>query len=320
MAASHNKNSNKKNRFWWPMVAGLFLFLSTAAVVVWQNSRLAVLWDLSYILENSFRISLGDMPYRDFVLPYAPLTFVVQAALIKLTGRGFSHHVLYCAAVGGFATVLTWRIILNILRGKITAAEPAAFLLSLPLVVLGIYSIFPHPFYDPDCTFVILACVYLLQKLERSHFPARAAFFAGALLVIPLFVKQNTGLAFLASTVVALVLLIVLAARRGQPKRAYLWMLAGAATGLSIAVVLIHFTAGLGNYAHWTIQFAASRRLPPVKDMVAVYQNSLLPWWISAFIAGTILLWFNRRGNRALAVLSAALMSFHSHGYPSTCS
>src|SRR6266849_9738160 len=76
-------------------VVAVILCLATAAVVVWQNSRLGVLWDLSYILENSYRISLGDIPYRDFPLPYAPLTYLTQAALIKFTGRVFFHHVLY---------------------------------------------------------------------------------------------------------------------------------------------------------------------------------------------------------------------------------
>ena len=38
--------------------------------------------------------------------------------------------------------------------------------------------------------------------------------------------------------------------------------LAGTAGGIFLALALIHSTAGLGNYAHWTVQFAASRRLP----------------------------------------------------------
>ena len=181
---------------WWDCATALFLFVSTAAVVAWQNSRLAVLWDLSYILENSFRISLGDIPYRDFVLPYGPLTFLTQAALIKLTGRVFFHHVIYCAVVGGLATVLTWRILLNIFRETTISARPVAFLLAAPLMVLGIYSVYPHPFYDPDCTFAILVCIFLLQKLERDNCPPFQAFLVGALLVVPLFVKQNAGLAF----------------------------------------------------------------------------------------------------------------------------
>jgi hypothetical protein len=301
---------------WWDWAAGLFLFLATSAVVVWQNSRLAVLWDLSYILESSYRISVGDIPYRDFVLPFAPLTFLTQAALIKLTGRVFFHHVIYCAVVGGLATVITWRIILNVFRGTLPGkrtgpAIPArlvAFLLSVPLIVLGIYCIFPHPFYDPDCTFAILVCVLLLQELGRRNFPPVPAFFVGAALVIPLFVKQNTGLAFLAAVGLGLAVLIGLGARRGLCVRGYAWIRAGAAAGLASAILLIHRTVGLANYIYWTIEFAASRRMPPFHDVLAVYGNELLPWWIAAFAGGALVSWFNRRGNRVLAFLSCSLM------------
>src|SRR5262252_1026137 len=97
-------------------IVALCLATLSAAVVIWQNSRLAVLWDLSYILENSYRISLGQVPYRDFPFPYAPLTFLTQAVLIKLTGRVFFHHVIYCAVVGALVTLLTWRILLRVLH------------------------------------------------------------------------------------------------------------------------------------------------------------------------------------------------------------
>src|ERR1700730_18703503 len=146
------EQSDLKSRPGFDFVAGAFLFLGTAAVVVWQNSRLGVLWDLSYILENSYRISLGDVPYRDFPFAYAPLIFLVQATIIKLTGRVFWHHILYCAIVGGLASVLTWRIALNLLRGVVSQARVVAFLLVLPLTILGVYCIYPHPFYDPDST------------------------------------------------------------------------------------------------------------------------------------------------------------------------
>src|SRR5438067_846431 len=110
------------------IACGLLLFLATAAVVVWQNSRLAVLWDLSYVLENAFRISLGQVPYRDFPFPYAPLTFLVQAAIIKLTGRVFWHTIVYTATVGGAGTLLTWRIVLRGLRDAANARSLAFIL------------------------------------------------------------------------------------------------------------------------------------------------------------------------------------------------
>src|SRR5271165_3370608 len=157
------ESKSKVRWTFWDWAAASLLFLGTSCVILWQNSRLAVLWDLSYVLENSYRISLGDLPYRDFPFPYAPLTFLMQALLIRLSGRVFFHHVLYCAIVGGLATILTWRILLQVLRGAgIPNFRLTAFLLASPLMVLGIYCVFPHPFYDPDCTLVILCCIFFL--------------------------------------------------------------------------------------------------------------------------------------------------------------
>jgi hypothetical protein len=304
------KTNGEKRWPWHDWPAALLLFAASAAVVVWQNSRLGVIWDASYILENSYRISVGDVPYRDFPFPYAPLTFLAQAAIIKLTGRVFWHHIVYSAAVGGLSTVLAWRIILNCLRGAAPHARLAAYALGAPLVVLGIYAIFPHPFYDPDCTFAVLACVLLLQHAERKGFPPVRSLIAGAALAVPLFVKQNTGLAFILSTGAALAALIVIEAWRRRAVRGYVWLLFGMAAGLAAALLIIQLTAGLDNYVRWTVSFAAARRTPPLADMLQMYRNRLLPLWLAAAAFGAVLLWLNRkRDGRALALASACLVS-----------
>jgi len=303
------KSNSRERCVSWDWAAALSLFLGTSAVVVWQNSRLAVLWDLSYILENSYRISLGDFPYRDFPFPYAPVTFLIQSLLIKLTGRIFFHHVSYCAIVGGLGTVLTWRILVHILRGVMPTFRLVAFLLAAPLTVLGIYCVFPHPFYDPDCTFVILCCVLLLLQLERKGFPPLRAFFTGIVLVLPLFVKQNTGLAFLATAALAVAILLARDAWRGQHVSGCVWLLAGMAAGFGSAMLLLQLTVSLQNYWHWTFQFAASRRLPRLSEMFAPYQNPLLLLWFAAFAAGAFLLQRNRRDSRMLSVASVSLMA-----------
>ena len=311
MTRSELPRNSESPELWnlWDGAAGLFLFLSTSAVVLWQNSRLAVLWDLSYILENSYRISLGDLPYRDFPFPYAPATFLVQALIIKLTGRVFFHHVLYCAIVGGLGTILTWRILVHILRSVIPAPRLVAFFLAAPLAVLGIYSIFPHPFYDPDCTFAILCGILLLLHLEREGFPPLRAFVTGIVLIVPLFVKQNTGLAFLAAA--ATVVVIVAADKTWHKESApgCAWLLAGMAAGLGMATLLLHFTIGMRNYWHWTIEFAASRRLPHISEMFAPYQNPLLLIWFVAFAAGAFMSRRDRRGSRMLSLLIVCLLA-----------
>jgi hypothetical protein len=141
------------------------------------------------------------------------------------------------------------------------------------------------------------------------------------LLAIPLFIKQNTGLFFLLT---ALLCIAYLGARTParELRRAALLLLAGAATGLILAIALIHRTVGLANYFHWTFQFAASRRLPGLATMLAVYRDPALLWMYGVFALGLVL--FLRpptpvhptpdetprsRQRRAVPWLAAALLS-----------
>ena len=326
------------------LIAAAGLFLATAAVVLWQNAHLAILWDTSYILDSSVRISLGQLPYRDFPLAHAPLTFLIQAAIIRLAGRVFFHHVLYAAIVGGLGTVLAWRIALGTLRGRLRAAWPVSLLLAAPLTVLGIYSILPFPFYDCDCVFSILLVILLFERLAADSAGASLSspatpllrfLIAGAALPLPLFFKQNIGLPLLLAAF-ALVLLLFAArlmrrtpASHGSPGATvlernqsnsahgeilqggfflrknplkgravgYIYsdsaiaaVLGGAIATLLAAGLLLHFTAGLGNYIHWTIQFASERRLPGFKEMLAVYAEPSLLWWLPGVAAALLLL------------------------------
>jgi hypothetical protein len=56
------------------------------------------------------------------------------------------------------------------------------------------------------------------------------------------------------------------------------------------AVLLLHWTVGLGNYLHWTIQFAAQRRLPGVSTMLSVYRQPSLLWMLPCVAAALFLL------------------------------
>jgi hypothetical protein len=298
-------------------VAATGLFLASAAVVLWQNAHLAILWDASYTLDSSFRIALGQMPYRDFPFAHAPLTFLIQAAIIRLAGRVFVHQIFYAAIVGGLGTVLAWRIVLETLRGRMRGWWVVSFLLAAPLTVLGIYSILPFPSYDCDTAFSILLVILLLQRLPENSVslqssPNRALlrpFIAGAALPLPLFFKQNIGLPLLVAAF-ALILLLLMArqllrtpAARGSAELGA--VLGGTVATLLAAGLLLHFTAGLGNYLHWTIQFAAERRLPGLPVMLDVYTESSLLWWLPAVAVALLLL--SSRLAKALWVRLVAL-------------
>jgi len=281
------------------------LFAVTAGVVLWQNARVTVLWDLSYILENATRISQGQLPYRDFPFPYAPLTFLTQASIIRLFGRVFWHHVAYAAVMGGVATVVAWRVLLRILYGRVQHAWTSALLLAMPCCVLGIYCIFPHPFYDPDCTLVMLLGTLALLRIEDDELPVRSAPFiarltllgTGALLMLPVFIKQNIGLIFTSAFIAVIVVEAVLAYKRGRRELAPrgTWIVCGAIISALVAAALIAATVGFGNYLHWTVKFAASRRMPAWHEMVGVYTNPALVLSLVLMGAGAGIAAFARR-------------------------
>jgi hypothetical protein len=236
--------------------ATIVLAASSAAVVLWQNARLALLWDAAYILENASRIAAGDVPYRDFPFPYAPLTYYVQALLIRLFGHVYWHHIAYAALACAAATALTFHIVRRFVPFAVGVA------LTAPLALLGIYCIFPHPFYDPDTCLLLLAILAATLVREDS-------LLLGAACALPLIAKQNIGLAF---TGAAIVLFAV--ERRWRS-------LAGVVLGVGAIVAVIAAVFGLGNYVHWTIRYAAERRLPPLASQFAIYNDPALWWWLA---------------------------------------
>ena len=283
--ALRNFTPMTKTCSWGPrdFAAAIILFAVTAGVILWQNAHIAVLWDLSYVLDTAARIAAGQMPYRDFPLVHSPLTFVVQAAIMRLTGRVLFHHTLYVAAIGGLSTLLTWRIAL-----RITRSWPIALVLAAPLAVLGIYCILPHPSYDCESAFWMLVALWFLLRLEDAPAGWGRGIAAGVVACMPAFFKQNMGLPFLVAVLVAVGYVFVW--QRAPLRRALWGVLAGAACTLAVALVLLHFTAGLGNYLQWTVQFAGQRRMPTAGAMFSVYAEPLLWWMLPCLVVGWWLL------------------------------
>jgi len=295
-------------------IAGAALFVATAGVVLWQNAHVAILWDLSYVLDSAARIAAGQMPYRDFPFVHAPLTFLVQAAIIRLTGRVYFYHLIYVAVVGGLGTVITWRIAFRELRGRVVEAWPIALMLAAPLTVIGIYCIVPNPEYDCDCAFWMLVAIWFLQRLDAKEKSVMSGVAAGAFVCLPLFFKQNMGLPFLAAVALVVVLLLVfriirrITGKEGDRHvRALLGCVAGIVAALLAAALVLHWTSGVRHYIHWTFSFAAQRRMPGLGDMVSVYREYSLVWTLPCVAAALVLLG-TQLGHRKWARLIAFLL------------
>jgi hypothetical protein len=301
------------------VLTGAALFLLSAAWVFWQNRRAAVLWDLSYLLDSAWRFRLGQLPYRELPFAHAPLTFLVHAGLLLLFGRVYWPHLAYTVFAGGCGTVLTWRLLLWVLEPLRETRRPLAAILSLPLVPLGVYAIYPHPIYDSDAILAVLLALCLLKQAlgagtclphEPSAFSIPLCFVAGGSCVIPIFFKQNIGGPFLAAALATIAVLLVQRWRLAGQKSAAreLWVVGGAASALSAAVLSLQIVVGLGNYLHWTVQFAAQRRLPGLAVIVSAYQQSSLAWALPCAAIGCVLLYPRTKPSPKLHRIAAIVL------------
>ena len=259
-------------------VVPVFLFAASAAFTFWRNTQVAVLVDISYILNIATRIAAGDVPYAQFPLAQAPLTFLLQAVLIKLFGPHFVVQIVYAAIVGGIATVLTHWIARRLLSEAVTSPAGLAAILAIPLVPLGIYAILPNPFYDPDGCVAILAAVAAI--LAASDRPTRMRWlFAGALISIPLFIKQNIGGAFL---VLAIGALALDAASRPAMRNGIRWCLVGLGIALGLELLALQLVVGIDHYLAWAWTFALAGRGVTLERISSFADPGVI--WLAALI------------------------------------
>jgi hypothetical protein len=269
-------------------VSSLIFFSLGFGAVIWQCRRVGVLWDFSYVMNTAYRISRGDIPYKDFSIPHAPLSFVMQAGIIRLFGSHFYNAELFAALLNGFTMVLTFWLMASIVPPRL------AFLCAVPLVFLAGYSILPIPFYDSDCCFFVVLALFCVHRAEARGFPALWSVFSGILLVVPIFVKQNVGLLFFVLSHVVLVLMLALNGfRRGQ-RLGYLTIALGSAGALLVALAILHATSGVSTYVYWTYSVAKAKRLPPLASELVLYME-WTPWlWVLFLLGGGLL--FTRPG------------------------
>lgn len=306
-----NAQSGRGIKHQWRLreaLAAAFLFVLSAEFVWYQNTHVSVLWDLGYLLDTSWRIALGQMPYRDFPLAHAPLTFLIQAVLMSLYGRYFGVLTAYVMVASGLGSMLVWRILRRLFAGQ-RHGWWTALLLSIPLIALGIYAVYPDPIYDCDCALSMLIALALLMRIEdaRGWFQPLCA---GAAAVVPVFFKQNMGLPFLGS--VAAVLMILYALESWHKRTSltdpfssrFALALAGIVLTGSVALLLLTVTVGINNYLHWTVQFAAQRRMPGLASMLGIYAQPSFVWAVPVMGIGLILCftkWVHDWWGRALA-------------------
>lgn len=89
---------------------GLIGVLAFSFVWVWEvGHRGLFMLDQSIVFDGAWRMVQGQVPYRDFVMPFGPVTFALCALMFRVAGVDFSTLVLTAALMSLLATALALR-------------------------------------------------------------------------------------------------------------------------------------------------------------------------------------------------------------------
>jgi hypothetical protein len=114
----------------WLFWAGLLVLLPFSFGWVWMvGHRGLFVLDQSIVFDGAWRLVQGQVPYRDFFMPFGPITFMLPALVFELCGVDFSSLVLTAAILSVAATAAAVRLLwllsrsaaLSLLGGLLTA-------------------------------------------------------------------------------------------------------------------------------------------------------------------------------------------------------
>lgn len=227
-------------------LAALLLAAAAVALVFESGSRGFFPLDQSNVFEGGYRLLLGQVPYRDFLMPVGPLAFLIQVPFFVIFGVNIRALLLHAGVVNALAALFAVLCVKRLFPDAIVPAYLAGL-----VTAAWFYPVFGTPVFDQTALFFhLVALVVLLPALLETSAAERrgrrAAPLSGFLSGLAFFSKQNAG----ALSAACLLLLILLAgARRG---RLVLRLLAGlGCCGALFALWLVAFSDPGAFYRHF---------------------------------------------------------------------
>jgi len=182
-----------KMRVWW-LLANCAVAVIGFLLVWYCGHRGLFLDDQSMVFDGAWRILQGQVPYRDVLYPFGPVTFVIQALFFKVFGVNFSATVLSAAVLNAVAGLLVMRIVSRLLPD----AKAIAFLAGVATICW-----FQAPFgtlwFEQTAFFFGLAALFV--AVEAEFFTGSRVYWlhacAGLLMALSVLSKQNAGVLFI---------------------------------------------------------------------------------------------------------------------------
>jgi len=252
----------------------LLLAAAAAAVLVFAAAlsyaagrRGLFAFDQSILFDAGHRMLRGQVPFRDFVLPFGPLAPALQAAFFSLLGVDWAAYLAAAAAANAAAAALAMLLLRALLPRR-----PLLWLFGGALTAVWFYPLSGTPWFDQTAFLFVLAAVVLLLPAVlhpspgRNHLAAAAA--AGVCLVLAALSKQNAGVAALPLAALLAVLPVALplaSPRRLRPRlgdlRPFLALLAGGVLAAAVFALWLCAAADPDLFLRYAVHLPAQEGL-----------------------------------------------------------
>lgn len=182
----------------------IMLLIFSIGLVVIQSFRLTAMVDYSYMVENSYRIFQGQLPYKDFVLAYPPGTFYILALFFILFGPN-NYSVVACVVTGQVITLILSYLLFN----KISQNKIVNLLMLCPIALAGhgIVSSVNYDIAETICILISLNIFFQIIQVGKTGNNLQW-FLLGVTVALSLLFKQNVAVVFIFSFTIVILYLM----------------------------------------------------------------------------------------------------------------
>ncbi len=257
----------------------LFLLITIVSTSLFSARRIAY-YDFSFITNAVHRMTLGQLPYRDFDLVLPPVAFLPVYIFHHFLSLPLGSAMYLSAVLTQVLAMIAFYSILNsTLRNRASGFEKSIFLISmLSASLVNVIAIYPNYIYDSVATMLALASLALFLKFldsDKYQFLLYSLIFS----FLSFFTKFNMG----GSLILGICLVRTLQLWKNHSLKKMVKEALGLTSLLILATSLIAIF-GLNSFIEQTVIAAGKFKSVTTLGQLALYNQPLLIVFVTAIL------------------------------------
>jgi len=272
----------------------IFLLIFSYYITFKAGERGFFAFDQSIVFDGGFRIFSGQIPYKDFLIPFGPIVFCIQAVFFKIFGVNYFAYIFAAAFINLLATFLSYWLI------TILYPDRRYFgLISGLLTAVWFYPPFGTPWPDQTSFFFFLSglffIIYAILKELNPKLRLLIIFCSGVLIFLAFCSKQNVGLLIL-PLFVTLIIYNYRQNLRSLSSSLYSF-LTGFLAGIIGFLLWIKNFSDMNNFIYYFLKLPANLGIKRLLTnwyyfLQEFKQEGLLSWRVGFFVVLVVLAFF----------------------------